>query len=401
MLASDGPPAAPPRPPGGECGEVAYVRGRSEATDREPGSHRVAHEEGSIDDNDTVRSGSEPAPDDPRKPDSPTDLPRRSWKHVARTTFRQFSRDQCLDLAAALTYYAVLASAPALLAVVSLIGLVGDSEKIVAQVLDVASSVVPADAMATLEPLIEQVAGGSDRAGLALILGLVVALWSASGYVGAFGRSMNRIYEVEEGRPIWKLRPVMLVVTAAVVLMAALVVVALVVSGPVARAIGDAVGLGAAAVTAWNLAKWPVVLLLVILIVAVLYHTTPNVRQPRFRWLSVGAIVAILVWVLASVGFGIYVATIGSYDSTYGALGGVIVFLLWLWITNLALLFGAELDAELERARELEGGIAAEQSLQLPPRDTRASEKRAQKLQEDVERGAEIRRSAQRETEED
>ncbi|GAA3209980.1 YihY/virulence factor BrkB family protein [Oerskovia jenensis] len=363
--------------------------------------HRVAHEEDSIDSNDTVRSGSEPAPDDPRKPDSPTDLPRRSWKHVARTTFRQFSRDQCLDLAAALTYYAVLASAPALLAVVSLIGLVGDSEKIVAQVLDVASSVVPADAMATIEPLVEQVAGGSDRAGLALIVGLVVALWSASGYVGAFGRSMNRIYEVEEGRPIWKLRPVMLVVTAAVVLMAALVVVALVVSGPVARAIGDAVGLGAAAVTTWNLAKWPVVLLLVILIVAVLFHTTPNVRQPRFRWLSVGAIVAILVWVLASVGFGVYVSTFASYDSTYGALGGVIVFLLWLWITNLALLFGAELDAELERARELEGGIAAEQSLQLPPRDTRASDKRAQKLQEDVERGTEIRRAAQQETTEE
>ncbi|GAA1403769.1 YihY/virulence factor BrkB family protein [Oerskovia paurometabola] len=344
---------------------------------------------------DTRRPRPEPAPDDPRKPDSPTDLHKRSWKHVARTTVRQFSRDQCLDLAAALTYYAVLASAPALLAVVSLLGLVGDSEKIVDRVLDIAQSVVPADAMATLTPLVEQVVGGSDRAGLALVVGVVVALWSASGYVGAFGRSMNRMYEVEEGRPVWKLRPVMLLVTAAVVLMAALVVVALVLSGPVARAIGDAVGLGPAAVTTWNVAKWPVVLLLVILIVAVLYHTTPNVRQPRFRWLSVGAVVAILVWVLASVGFGFYVATFASYDSTYGALGGVIVFLLWLWITNLALLFGAELDAELERARELQGGIAAEETLQLPPRDTRASDKRRQKLQEDVERGGEIRRAAE------
>ena len=167
-----------------------------------------------------------PAPDDPRKPAAPTDLHTRSWKHVARTTMRQFSRDQCLDLAAALTYYAVLASAPALLAVVSLLGLVGDSEKIVTQVLDVASSIVPEDAMATLTPMVEQIASGGDRAGLALIVGVAVALWSASGYVGAFGRSMNRIYEVEEGRPIWKLRPAMLVVTAAVVLMAAAVVVA-------------------------------------------------------------------------------------------------------------------------------------------------------------------------------
>lgn len=343
---------------------------------------------------DTPRPASEPEPDDPRKPDSPTDLHARSWKHVARTTVRQFSRDQCLDLAAGLTYYAVLASAPALLAVVSLLGLVGDSEKLVDQVLDVASSLVPADAMATLTPLVEQVVGGSDRAGFALVVGVVVALWSASGYVGAFGRAMNRIYEVEEGRPVWKLRPAMLLVTAAVVLMAALVVVALVVSGPVARAIGDAVGLGSAAVTTWNVLKWPVVLFLVVLVVAVLFHSTPNVRQPRFRWLSVGAVVAILVWAVASVGFGFYVSRFASYDSTYGALGGVIVFLLWLWITNLALLFGAELDAELERARELQGGIAAEETLQLPPRDTRASEKRQQKLQEDVERGREIRRAA-------
>jgi membrane protein len=343
----------------------------------------------------SVQPRGAPEPDDARKPDSPTELHRRSWLHVGRTTVRQFSRDQCLDLAAALTYYAVLASAPALLAIVSVVGLVGDSEKIARNVLEIASSVVPEDAMSTITPMVEQIVGGSDRAGLALLVGVVVALWSASGYVGAFGRAMNRIYEVDEGRPVWKLRPAMLLVTAAVVLMAVVVVVALVISGPVARAIGEAVGLGSEVVTVWNIAKWPVVLFLVVLIVAVLYHSTPNVRQPRFRWLSIGAIVAILVWVLASIGFGFYVATFASYDSTYGALGGVIVFLLWLWITNLALLFGAELDAELERARELEGGIAAEETLQLPPRDTRASEKRAQKLREDVERGTAIRKAAQ------
>lgn len=337
---------------------------------------------------------SPPAPDDPRKPASPPDLHKPSWAHAMRTTVRQFSRDQCQDAAAALTYYAVLASAPALLALVSLLGLLGDSEKIVEDVMGVAESVVPADAMATLEPVVEQVADRGENAGLALIIGLALALWSASGYVGAFGRAMNRIYQVDEGRPIWKLRPVMLVVTAVVVVLAALVTAALVLTGPVATAIGEAAGFGPTALTVWNIAKWPVALALVVVIVALLYYATPNVRQPRFRWISVGAVVAILAWVLASAAFGFYVANFGSYDATYGALGGVIVFLLWLWITNLALLLGAELDAEVERGRELQGGIAAEESLQLPPRDTRASEKRQKKLQQDVDRGREIRLGA-------
>ena len=338
--------------------------------------------------------GREPAPDDPRKPDSPTDLVGRSWTFALRSTVRQFQRDQCLDLAAALTYYAVLASAPALLALVSLVGLVGNSEKIIEDVLDIAATVLPAEVVDTLRPLIEQVAQNSSTAGLALVVGAALALWSASGYVGAFGRAMNRIYEVQEGRPFWKLRPVMLLITLVVMIMAALVVAALVLSGPVARQIGETVGLGSTTVTVWNIAKWPVVLLLVIAIVAVLYHGTPNVRQPRFRWLSIGAVVAILVWVLASVGFGVYVSRFGSYDATYGALGGVIVLLLWLWITNLALLFGAELDAEVERSRQLQGGIAAEETLQLPPRDTRASEKQDRKHEDDVERARAIRRAA-------
>ena len=337
----------------------------------------------------------EPAPDDPRKPQSPPDLHGRSWTFAARSAVRQFQRDECLDLAAALTYYAVLASAPALLALVSLIGLVGDSEKIVEKVLDIAATVLPADVVDTLRPLVEQVAQNGSRAGLALVVGIALALWSASGYVGAFGRAMNRIYEVDEGRPIWKLRPVMLLITLLVVVMAALVVAALVLSGPVAEQIGETVGLGSTALTVWNIAKWPVVLLLVVAIVAMLYQGTPNVKQPRFRWLSIGAVVAILVWVLASVGLGFYVSRFGSYDATYGTLGGVIVLLLWLWITNLALLFGGELDAELERSRELQGGIAAEETLHLPPRDTRAIEKKARQRQDDIERGRAVRLAAQ------
>ena len=337
-----------------------------------------------------------PAPDDRRKPDAPQALTRTTWMYVLRNTVRQFSRDQCLDLAAALTYYAVLAAAPALLALVSVLGLVGSGGQAVERVLGTLEGVVPPDALAVVEPLIQNAAAAGGGAGLALVLGIVLALWSASGYVGAFGRAMNRIYEVDEGRPVWKLRPVMLLVTLVAVVIAALIVASLALSGPVARAVGDAVGLGSTAVTVWSIAKWPVVLLLVVVLVAILYRVTPNVRQPRMRWLSVGAFVAILVWMLASAAFGLYVATFASYDATYGSLAGIIVFLLWLWITNLALLFGAELDGELERGRELQAGIAAEESVQLPPKDARASEKREAKRQKEVERGRELRSAAHR-----
>lgn len=336
-----------------------------------------------------------PSPDDPRKPDSPDDLHKPSWKYALKTSVREFSRDQCLDLAAALTYYAVLATGPALLALVSILGLVGNGQQMVQQVLDTLGGVLPQDVLNMVEPLITNAANGGGRAGFSLVVGVVLALWSASGYVGAFGRAMNRIYEIDEGRPVWKLRPVLLLVTVVAVVIAALVVVAMVLSGSLARAVGDAIGLGSTAVTVWNIAKWPVVLVLVVVLVALLYHATPNVRQPKFRWVSLGAVIAIVVWILASAGFGFYVARFSNYGATYGTLAGIIVFLLWLWITNLALLFGAELDAEIERGRELQGGIPAEETVQLPPRDTRASDKREAKREADIERGRELRMAAQ------
>jgi membrane protein len=234
----------------------------------------------------------------------------------------------------------------------------------------------------------------SQGAGLTLILGLAGALWSASGYVGAFGRAMNRIYEIDEGRPFWKLRPLMLLITLVAVVMTALVLVMLVVSGPLAESIGKTIGLGDATVTAWQFVKWPVLLVMVMLIVAMLYYATPNVKQPKFRWISVGAAVAIVVWILASVAFAFYVSNFGSYNKTYGSLAGVIVALLWLWLTNLALLLGAEIDSELERGRELEAGIPAEEELQLPARDTRNIEKAREKEQKDIELGRAIREQA-------
>ena len=324
------------------------------------------------------------------KPDSPGDLTKTSWLYVARKTVREFSDDQCTDLAAALTYYSVLALFPAAIAILSLVGLVGDSASTVDTLLQILRDIGASSTADTLEPTLTQLSN-TPNSGLALILGLAAALWSASGYVGAFSRGMNRVYEIDEGRPIWKLRPAMLLITFITVLLTALVALGLVLTGPAAQAVGDAIGLGSTVVTVWNIAKWPVLLTVVILIVALLYYATPNVKQPKFRWISIGAVVAILTWLIASAAFGFYVANFASYNKTYGSLAGVIVFLLWLWITNLALLFGAELDAELERGRQLQAGIPAEEDIQLPARDTRKSDKAAQKERDDIDRARRLR----------
>jgi membrane protein len=337
----------------------------------------------------TERARTAPHPDAARKPDSPRDIDKPGWTYTAKAAFAELSRDQCTDLAAPLTYYAVLSVFPALLALVSLLGLFGQGESTTAALLDIVRRLGQGHVAGPLEQIMS-----ARGAGRALVVGIAGAIWSASGYVGGFGRAMNRIYQVDEGRPIWKLRPVVLLITVGLIVMAALVLLGLAVSGPVAQAIGDAVGLGDQSVTAWKILKWPV-MLVVVAMVAVLYHATPNVRQPRFRWVSVGAAVAIVVWIMASLGFGFYVSHFGSYNKTYGSLAGVIVFLLWLWITNLALLFGAEVDAEFERARELQAGIEAERSLQLPPRDTRGSHKAETKPEERVAQGRRIRLDAE------
>ena len=230
--------------------------------------------------------------------------------------------------------------------------------------------------------------------GTTLVIGIVGALWSASGYVGAFSRAMNKIYEVEEGRPFWRMRPMQLIVTVITVVLCALALVILIVSGPVAESIGNTIGVGDDLVTVWNIAKWPVLAAVVMIVVAILYWATPNVKFTRFRIISVGSFVAILAWLVASVGFAFYVANFSSYNKTYGAIAGVVVGLLWLWITNLALLFGAELDAELERGRELQLGIAAEETLQLPARDTRGIQKAVARQAQDIAVKRDIRLAA-------
>jgi membrane protein len=325
------------------------------------------------------------------KPDSPDDLTKRSWKYVLRKTLREFSSDQCTDIAAALTYFGVLALFPGLIAVFSLLGVVGQSGAAADTILGIVDDVAPGGTSDVLRGPIEQVASSSG-AGLALISGIVLAIWSASGYVGAFSRAMNRIYEIDEGRPVWKLKPVQLLLTVIAVALVTVAALILVVSGPVAEAVGGALGLGDVAVTVWNIAKWPVLVAIIIVILAILYYGAPNAKQPKFRWISLGAVFAIVILAIATLGFGFYVANFSNYDRTYGSLAGIIVFLLWLWIANLAILFGAEFDAELERGRQLQAGIAAEEELQLPARDTRKIEKTEEKERKDVAEGRRIRR---------
>jgi membrane protein len=342
------------------------------------------------DESSTAKAGRAPAPDDSRKPDSPTDVIKPSWAYIAKKTLREFTKDQCPDLAAALTYYSVLSLFPALLAFVSLLGLFGQAEKTTGALLEIVQGFAPGDTVQAIRQPIQELAS-SSAAGFTLLIGILTALWSASGYVSAFARAMNRVYEIDEGRAFIKLRGTVLGVTIVNLLIVIVLAVMLVLTGPVAESVGKVIGLGGAFLTVWNILKWPVMVALVVLVIAILYYATPNVKQPKFRWMSLGSLIALIVFLLASLAFGFYVANFSSYNKTYGAIGGVIVSLLWLWILNMSLLFGAEFDAEMERGRQLQAGIEAEETIQLPPRDTKKSDKLQEKEEEDIRHGRELR----------
>jgi membrane protein len=300
-------------------------------------------------------------------PRKPTDVRVKAWGGVLKRIVRAFRKDNLTDWAAALTYYAVLSIFPALVVMVSILGLAGDSAT--QSVLDNLNQLGPGPATDIVSGAIREIGSSQGTAGVALIIGLVAALWSASGYIGAFSRASNVIYEVEEGRPFWKLRPLQLAMSLLLILLVAVSAIAVVVTGPLAEQVGELFGLEGTAVTVWDLAKWPVIVLIVITMLGVLYYGAPNVRQPGFRWITPGGVLGVSLWILASAGFALYVANFGSYNKTYGSLAGVIVFLVWLWISNLAVLLGAELNAELERARELESGVPEERTMAIEPRN--------------------------------
>ncbi|MFV2021035.1 YihY/virulence factor BrkB family protein [Micromonospora sp. LOL_023] len=298
------------------------------------------------------------------------DLRPATWRTVIVNSGHRFVKDNCLDWAAALTYYGVLALFPSLIVIVALVGLVSDGERTVDTVVELADE-VGAGAVVGNEGFIEIVNGVVNQqssAGVLLSFGLVAAVWSASGYVRAFARAANAIYGVEEGRPFYKLQPQQLGLTAAGLVLLALVATMLIVSGPVADFVGDALGLGQAPRTAWGLFKWPVLVAIVVLLLTLLFWIAPNVRQPRFRWLAVGGAVTLLLWAVASVGFGTYVAYFGSYDVTYGSLGAVIAFLVWMYLTNLAVMLGVEINAEVQRGRARQAGEPDPSDPVLPAR---------------------------------
>jgi membrane protein len=295
---------------------------------------------------------------------------RTSTFATLKRTFTEFSEDNMTDWAAALTYYGLLSLFPALIALVSIIGLFGDPQATTRTLTDIATQLGPSSAADTFAKPIQQVTSHRSAAGVVFFVGLGASLWSASGYIGAFMRAANVIYETPEGRPFWKLRPLQLVVTLVMVLLLAAVAVALVMTGPVVDAVAGPLGIGSTAVSVWNIAKWPVLVLVVLVMFAVLFHASPNVRLPGFKWVTPGTLFALVVWIVASALFAFYVANFSSYGATYGALGGVVSVLVWFWITNIALLLGMELNAERERSRELEAGVdGADREIQLDARD--------------------------------
>ncbi|WP_256105237.1 MULTISPECIES: YihY/virulence factor BrkB family protein [Streptomyces] len=313
------------------------------------------------------RVGPDPAVE-ARAPDKPTEMPKRSWGALLKRTVKEFQDDELTDRAAALTYYAVLSLFPALLVLVSILGLAGKSAT--QSVLDNLQKLAPGPARDIITQAVQQLQGSGGVGGIMAVVGLVLAIWSASGYIAAFIRASNAVYDMPEGRPATKVLPLRLGLTVVLMVLAVASALIVVFTGGLARRAGDALGLGDTAVTVWSIAKWPVLVILVTVMIAILYWAAPNARGRGFAWVTPGSVLALLLWMLASGGFAVYVANFASYNKTYGTLAGVIVFLVWLWITNVVILLGLEFDAELARQRAIEGGHPATAEPYVEPRDT-------------------------------
>jgi membrane protein len=319
-------------------------------------------------------------PDDRNGDDAPTAPRRTDYRPVGAGTGTglfptlkrvgtEFSEDNMSDWAAALTYYALLSLFPALIAMVAILGLVGDPQTITSNITEIVTKIGPKSAAQTFSGPIKSITQNKGSSLIVLIIGLAVALWSASGYVGAFMRASNIIYETPEGRPFWKLRPLQMLVTLAMIILLAVVALGITLTGPVVKAVAQPLGVGSTAITVWDIAKWPVLALVFVTMISLLYYASPNVKLRGFKWVTPGSLLALIVWVVASAAFAFYVANFGSYNKTYGTLGGLVVLLIWVWITNLAILFGHQLNAERERSLEIKEGVPrAEREIQLEPR---------------------------------
>jgi len=358
------------------------------ATDR-GGATRHGDEAGKTVSTDDGAEARDPATDsgarpdlDPNEPSSPAELSRPSLIAVVKRAAKEFQRDNLTDLAAALTYYAILAIVPGLIVLVSLLGLLGPdaADELMNQV----EQLAPGSSADFVHTLITQAQSNKRGAGIGALIGLGVALWSASGYVAAFMRASNVIYGIGEGRPIWKTAPIRLGVTIIAVILLVISTVIVVASGPVAQQIGDFLGLGDTTVLMWNIVKWPVLFVLVSVLLAILFWASPNAKQGGVNWISPGGVVAVLIWLVISVLFAVYVANFSSYDRTYGSLAGVVIFLVWLWLTNIALLLGAEINAELDHGKAIAAGLPEDAQPFAEPRDTRKLDPAGKKAAEAV-----------------
>ncbi|HEV7146554.1 MAG TPA: YihY/virulence factor BrkB family protein [Pedococcus sp.] len=301
--------------------------------------------------------------------DSPTDLPSSSLRDVVKRARAEFRRDHLTDLAAGLTYYATLSAVPALIVLVAALGLLGpDTTR---QVTEQVQSIAPGSSADLVSNLIGQAQSNRTGAGIGAVIGILVALWSASGYVAAFMRASNVIYDIGEGRPIWKTLPIRIGLTVLAVVVIVVAVIIAVVSGPVAQQVGDAIGVGDTTVLVWNIIKWPILVVIVSVFLAVMFWASPNAKQAGIKWVSPGGGIAVLIWLGASAIFALYVAHFASYDKTYGSMAGVVIFLVWLWITNIALLLGAEVNAELEHGKAISEGLPPDVQPFAEARDTR------------------------------
>ncbi|MFD5200505.1 YihY/virulence factor BrkB family protein [Streptomyces sp. NPDC058375] len=304
-----------------------------------------------------------------KPPSSPTQVGKRSWKNVLKRTVKEFKRDELADKAAGLTYYAILALFPALLVLVALLGIAGDSAT--QKVLDNIQKLAPGSSRDVITNAVTQLQSSGGTSSVLAVVGLLGALWSASGYIAAFIRASNVVYDMPEGRPAWKVLPVRVGLTLVLMILACVSALIVVLSGGIARQVGTALGVGDTAMTVWSIAKWPVLVVLVAIMLALLYWAAPNAKGRGFKFISLGSLLALLIWLAASAAFAVYVANFGSYNKTYGALAGVIIFLVWLWITNLAILLGLEFDAEMARERAVISGRSADEEPYVEPRDTR------------------------------
>jgi membrane protein len=342
---------------------MAETRNQADAGQRKPAPTRPADGPAGLNERPGVPSG-------------PTEMGSGSWLAAAKRTLGEFADDQLTDRAAALTYYAVLSIFPGLLVVLSLLGLLGTQAK---PLVDNLTKAAPSNVQQLIKPVTANLQNGHGAAGAAAIIGLVLAVWSASSYIAAFMRAANVVYDVPEGRPFWKTTPIRIGVTVLILVLLVASALMVVVTGGLASHVGQALGIGSTAVTVWDIAKWPVLLIIVSLMISILYWVAPNAKR-GFQWVSPGGVLAVVAWLVASGLFAVYVANFSHYNKTYGSIAGVIVFLIWLWITNIAILFGAEFNAELERGRAAAGGgVPLGQEPYVEPRDMRKLRRKRRK----------------------